>query len=159
MEFALFMAVYTLVVAFVTSMVMWCCCIRREAEGQSANDVIESESKPKGNVPKSVSFACQMFITGTGQKLHATAQCKRVRSKVCYVTWCRTCVSQSDLYYNLSPLTAICCGPNCKLHLNAKCEKACNAKTLTLCKTRWKNLLSEAGSSHDASQKLLGKLA
>ena len=71
-----------------------------------------------------------VFMTETGHKFHVTGQCKHVEDglKVCYVTWRPKCVSQSDMYYNLSPLD-------------------CNTLLYDY----------ESGSSHGARQKLLGK--
>ena len=44
------------------------------------------------------------FTTETGHKFHVTGQRKheKDRLKVCYISWCPKCVSQSDMYYDLS---------------------------------------------------------
>ena len=151
MDFALFMALYTLVVAFVTSMSLWCCCgMAAKRKSKSQGFVLNS----KGSVEsKGSDFVLSPFIiTENGKKYHSTFHCKHVEDKTYFgAYWCSKCIRQSnsDDYYLFSfPRIIFGCraGDKYVFHFDRNCDFVSkHSSQLDMCKTCLKKMLVEAG--------------
>ena len=184
MDFALFMALYGLVVAFVTSMTMWCCCVRaatpklvwqKETHDESQGSVPKScqsqglvpKSKSQGLVPKSKSKGSvesngldlnlsQIIVTETGKKFHITCHCRHLEENHTFrALWCPKCVSQTDKVDYTFSTALFCCRSGDSFTLHFDPNCDDTSSPRTLCKTCWKSLLNVAGSSLSGCQLLM----